>query len=175
MPGAVVADEMGLGKTSTSVAAAMIYQLLTEKVVMGLPQSILWGNIIAEWVNMVRNNFPGIVGEEREWYLLQRLNSFACHLLEMQTTQPYGHPALISAPHPVLVVTTSGVAESFKTVIDEMTHGTDFKLVNLLHTENVNPTHEDLNISIDALENLRNINLGLYDSLTSRATPSTNG
>jgi hypothetical protein len=73
------------------------------------------------------------------------------------------------------VVTTSGVAESFKTVIDEMTHGTDFKLVNLLHTENVNPTHEDLNLSIDALENLRNINLGLCDSLTSRATPSTNG
>jgi len=38
-----VADEMGLGKTFISVAAAMICKLLTEKVVMGLPLSILWG------------------------------------------------------------------------------------------------------------------------------------
>jgi len=44
---------MGLGKTVTSVAAAMICKLLTGKVVMGLPLSILWGNTIAEWVNMV--------------------------------------------------------------------------------------------------------------------------
>ena len=35
MPGALVADEMGLGKTFTSVAAAMICKLPTEKVVMG--------------------------------------------------------------------------------------------------------------------------------------------
>jgi len=53
MPGALVADEMGLGKTFTSVAAAMICKLLTEKVVMGLPLSILWGNTLDEWVNMV--------------------------------------------------------------------------------------------------------------------------
>jgi len=41
MPGALVADEMGLGKTFTLVAAAMLCKLLTEKVVMGLPLSIL--------------------------------------------------------------------------------------------------------------------------------------
>jgi hypothetical protein len=46
-----------------------------------------------------------------------------------------------------------GVAETFKTVIDEMTDGTDFKLVNLLHPENTNLTHEDLNTSIDKPEN----------------------
>ena len=40
MPGALVADEMGLGKTFTSVAAAMLCKLVTEKVVMGLPLSI---------------------------------------------------------------------------------------------------------------------------------------
>jgi hypothetical protein len=45
------------------------------------------------------------------------------------------------------------VAETFKTVIDEMTHGTDFKLVNLLHPENTNLTQEDLNTSIDKPEN----------------------
>jgi len=44
MPGVLVADEMGLGKTFTSVAAAMICKLLTEKVVMGLPLLILWRN-----------------------------------------------------------------------------------------------------------------------------------
>jgi len=46
-----------------------------------------------------------------------------------------------------------GVAETFKSVIDEMTHGTDFKLSNLLHAENANLTHEDLNTSIDEPEN----------------------
>ena len=53
MPGALVVDEMGLGKTFPPVAAALISKLLTEKVVMGLPLSILWGNTLAEWVNLV--------------------------------------------------------------------------------------------------------------------------
>jgi SNF2 family DNA or RNA helicase len=48
MPGALVADEMGLGKTFTSVATAMICKLLTKKVVMGLPLSIMWGNTLTE-------------------------------------------------------------------------------------------------------------------------------
>jgi hypothetical protein len=42
-----------------------------------------------------------------------------------------------------------GVADTFKTVIDEIPHGTDFKLVNLLLNENANLTHPDLNTSID--------------------------
>jgi hypothetical protein len=83
MVGALVADEMGLGKTFTSVAAAMLCKLLTQKVVIGLPLSILWGNTLEEWVILARNDFPGIVGEEREWYLLQRLNSVPHHLLEI--------------------------------------------------------------------------------------------
>jgi len=100
-------------------------------------------------VILAHNNFPGIVGEEREWYPLKRLNSVPCRLLEIQSTPPHGDPALISAPEPIPVVTMPGVAETFKSVIDELTHGTDFNLVNLLHYENVNLTHEDLNISID--------------------------
>ena len=40
MAGALVADGMGLGKTFTSVAAAMLCKLVTEKVVMGLQLSI---------------------------------------------------------------------------------------------------------------------------------------
>jgi hypothetical protein len=71
MPGAPVADKMGLGNTFTYVAAAMICKLLTEKVVMELPLSILWGNTLEEWVNLAQNNFPGILGDEREWYQLQ--------------------------------------------------------------------------------------------------------
>jgi hypothetical protein len=82
-------------------------------------------------VILADNDFPGIVGEEQEWYPLQRLNSVLRHLLEIQTTPPHGHPALISAHEPILVVTMPGVAETFKTVINMMTHGTDFKLVNL--------------------------------------------
>jgi len=121
------------------------------------------------------NDFPGIVGEEREWYPLQRLNSVPRRLLEIQTTPPHGHPTLESVLEPILVVTMAGVAESFKTVIDEMTHGTEFKLVNLLHAENANLTHEDPNTSIDEPENRWNIHHVSYDTLTSRAKPSSNG
>ena len=174
-PGALVVNEMCLGKTVTSVAAAMICKFVTEKVVMGLPLSILWGNTLEEWVILVHNNFPSIVCEERKWYLLQRLNSVPRCLLEIQTTLPHGDPALISAHEPILVVTMPGVAETFKTVIDEMSHGTDFKLVNLLLAKNANLTHEDLNTSIDEPENRWNIHLVLYDTLTSTAKPSSNG
>jgi uncharacterized ferredoxin-like protein len=41
MPGALVADEMGIRMTFTSVTAAMLSKLVTEKVVMGLPLSIV--------------------------------------------------------------------------------------------------------------------------------------
>jgi hypothetical protein len=145
MPGALVSDEMGLGKTFTSVTAAMLCKLLTEKVVMGLPLSILWGNTLAVWVILADNDFPGIVGEKRESYPLQRMNSVPSGLLEIQTTPSHGHAALISAHEPILVVTIPGVAETFKTVIDKITHATNFKLVNLLHPENAYLTHEDLN------------------------------
>ena len=43
MPGAQVAYEMGLGKTFTSVVAAMLCILVTDKVVIGLLLSILIG------------------------------------------------------------------------------------------------------------------------------------
>jgi len=46
-----------------------------------------------------------------------------------------------------------GVAQTFNSVIDEMTHGTDVTLFNLLHVENANLTREDLNTSIDNLDN----------------------
>ena len=79
-------------------------------------------------------------------------------------TPPHGHPALISTHEPILVATIPGLGETFKTVIDEMTHGTDFTLVNLLHSENANLTHEDLNTSIDEPETRWNIYLVSYDS-----------
>jgi len=122
-----VADEMGLGKTFTLVAVAMICKLLTEKVVMGLPLSILWGNTLEQWVIVADNDIPGIVGEKREWYLLQRLNSVARRRLEIQTTPLHGHPPLLSAHESILVVTMPGVAETFKTVIHEMTHWNRFE------------------------------------------------
>ena len=62
-----------------------------------------------------------------------------------------------------------------KTVIDEMTHGTSFKLVNLLHAGNGNLTHKDLNTSIGEPENRWNIHLVSYNTLTSREQPTSNG
>jgi len=175
MPGALVADEMGPGKTFTCIAAAMLCKLVSEKVVMGLPLSISWGNTLEEWVILAHNDFPGIVGEEWEWYLLQRLNSVPCQQLEIQTTPPHGHPALVSALEPILVVTMPRVAETFKNVINKMTHGTELKLINLLHADNANLTHEDLNTCINEPENWWNIHLVSYDTLTSRAKPLSNG
>ena len=167
-----MADEMGSGKTFTSVAVAMLCKLVTEKVVMGLPLSISRGNTIEEWVILAHNDFPGIVGEEQKWYPLQRLNSVPHRLLEIQTTPPHWHSALISALEPILVVTMPGVGETFKTVINEMTQGTEFQLVNLLHAENVNLTHEDLNTSIDKADHRLNIHLVMYHTFTARAIPS---
>jgi hypothetical protein len=60
-------------------------------------------------------------------------------------------------------------------VIDKITFATDFNLINLLYTANVNLTHEDLNTSIDEPENRWNIHLVSYNTLTSRAKPSSNG
>jgi hypothetical protein len=110
MPRALVADEMGPGKIFTSVAAAMLWKLVTEKVVMGLPLSIFWGNTLEEWVILAHNDMPGIVGEESEWYPLQRLNSVLRRLLEIQTIPPLGDAALISTHEPGMVVTMPGVA-----------------------------------------------------------------
>jgi hypothetical protein len=126
-------------------------------------------------VILAHNDFPGIVSEEREWYLLQRLNSVPHRLLEIQSTPPHGHPALISALEAILVVTMPGVAETVKSDIDEMTKGNNIKLVHMLHVENANLTHEDLNTSIDAPENRWNIQLVLYHTLLSRAQLSSNG
>jgi len=92
-------------------------------------------------VILAQNDFPGIVGQERKWYPLQRLNSVPCRLLEIHKTPPHGDPALISAHEPILVVTIPGVAETFKSIIDEMTRGTDLKLVNLLLAKNANHPH----------------------------------
>jgi len=44
-----------------------------------------------------------------------------------------------------------------------------------LHTENANVTHEDLITTLDKPENRWNIDSVLYDILTSRAKPSSNG
>ena len=47
--------------------------------------------------------------------------------------------------------------------------------VDLLHTENANLTYKNLKTSIDKPENQWNIYLVSYDTLTSRAIPSSNG
>ena len=168
-------DEIGLGKTFTSVAAAMFCNLVTENVVMVLPLSILCRNTFEEWVNLAENNFPGIIGDEREWYPLRRQNSVPRRLIEIQSTLLQGHPALTSTFESILVATMPGVAETFNSVIDEMTYECDFKLINLLHMENANLTHKDLNTSIEEAENRWNIQHVSYHTLTLRAKPSSNG
>jgi hypothetical protein len=175
MPGPLVADEMGLGETFTPVAAAILCKLGTEKVLTELPLSILWENMVEDSVNFACTNCPGIVGEEQERYPLSRIKSVPRHRFEIQTTTLHGHPTLVSALEPILVVSMLGVAETFNTVIDVMAHGTKFKLVNMLHTKNANLTRQDLNTSIDKPENRWNIHVVLHDTLTSNEKPSSNG
>jgi len=125
MPGVLVADKMGLGKTITPLAAAMICNLLTEKVVMGLLLSIVWENSLREWANIAQNDYPRIIGIDWEWYPLQRLNPVPRRLLEIHTTPTHGHQSLTSAIETILVVTMPRGAETFNSVIDEMTYGND--------------------------------------------------
>jgi hypothetical protein len=140
-----------------------------------LQLSILSADTFEELVILANNNFPGIVGEVWEPYPLQRLNSMPCYLLEIQITLPHGHTALISAYESIFVVTMPVVAEMFITVFDKMTHGVDFKLVNLLDPKNRNLIHKDLNTSIAEPDICWNIHLVSYDTLTSSAKPSSTG
>jgi len=68
-----------------------------------------------------------------------------------------------------------GEAETFPTVINKMTYETDFKLINLLLTENANLTLQDQNTSMHEREIRWNIHLVLYDTWTPSAKPSNNG
>jgi len=83
MPGVLVADEFGVGKSFTLGAAAMICQLQTVKVAMGLPQLILWGNTFEERLVIAQNDYTKFFGKEQKWDLLQRLNSLPRHLFEI--------------------------------------------------------------------------------------------
>jgi hypothetical protein len=56
-----------------------------------------------------------------------------------------------------------------------MTHGTEFKLVNLLVTENPNFIKKNLNTSIEKLKNRWNIHLVLYYTSTVTARTSSSG
>jgi hypothetical protein len=56
--GALLAGEMEFGKTFTSIAAAVLCTLVIEKVLMGLPLSIVWGNTLEEWVILPENDVP---------------------------------------------------------------------------------------------------------------------
>jgi len=113
----------------------MICNLLTEKVVLGLPRSIGWGNTLEERVSMAQNVIPGIIGDERESNPVRREHSQPHRRSEILSTPPQGHPALTSAWEPILVVTVPGVAERFKSVINKIIYGTEFKLVNVFREQ----------------------------------------
>ena len=66
MPGVLVADEFGVGKSFTLGAAAMICQLQTVKVAMGLPQLILWGNTFEERLVIAQNDYTKFFGKEQK-------------------------------------------------------------------------------------------------------------
>jgi hypothetical protein len=153
----------------------MICKLLTEKVVMGLPLLILWGNTLAECVNMVQNDIPGRIGKESKWYPLPRYYSVPRCLIEIQKTPLPGHPVLTSALQVILVITIRGVSLMFKSVIDKLTFTTDFKLINLFNKANANLTYEHLNTSIDPSKNQWYIHCVAYHTLTSKVKRSSNG
>jgi hypothetical protein len=141
---------------------------------MGLLLSIGRGNTLDEWAKIAQNNYSGIIGEDRECHTFQGRNSLPCLLVEIQITIPQRHPSIISALEPVLVDTIPGEAETFNIVIDIMSYGTDFKLVNILHVDTTNHADKYLNTSINEWEIHSNIDFDIYDILRSRGKPGRN-
>jgi len=66
----------------------------------------------------------------------------------IQNAAAVGHPELTPSLKAILVVTMPGVAEAFKCVMDNISYETNFTLVNLLDTRNLNFAHEDWNICL---------------------------
>jgi len=56
-----------------------------------------------------------------------------------------------------------------------MTHGSNFKLFNILRAKNADLTHEDVNTCDDEPDNRLNILLVLYYTVPSRAKPTSDG
>jgi len=152
----------------TWVAVAITSTLLTGKAVMGLPLSILCRNTLDDCVNMAQNNCPKIICEEQQWYPLQRLNSLPHCLLEITPAPHQGDPTLTAALKPIVVVMMPGVAETLRTVINTMAYGIDFRVVNMLETENPIHCHQDRNSSIEQQEYRFNIQLVTHCTLLSR-------
>jgi hypothetical protein len=67
LQGALVADEVVLRRMFTLWVAAMICQLLDEKIHVGLPLYILCRNPLDKWFNLRLNNYLYIKGTDPEW------------------------------------------------------------------------------------------------------------
>jgi len=91
--------------------------------------------------------------EEQEVWLLWRLISAPCCILEIDTTPSLGHAVLTSALKPMLFATMSSVVYASRSVICKMSDGTNYQLLNQLDAENVNLTNVDWNTSIGKPEN----------------------
>jgi hypothetical protein len=68
-----------------------------------------------------------------------------------------------------------GEAETCKIIIDKLTHATEIKINNLMHSNNSMFMHEEVNTSIDQPDNRSSFRLASYDTVTSRAKPSSHG
>ena len=91
---------------------------------------------------------------------------------EIKIIPAWRHQALTSALEPIMVDTLPRVAVTFKCVINERTYGTEFILVNLLHVQNVNLTHEDTYTRIEQPEPRWIAHLVWYDVVTSSGKQS---
>lgn len=110
--------------------------------------AIVQVNNLEEWVNLVRNNYPVIIGEDSQWYPSQILNSIPHCLFKIQTTLPQSLLPHTSGSRPIQLITMCRVTENSKSVINEETYGTNLKLVILWQTDNADLNHENLNTII---------------------------
>jgi len=122
-------------------------------------------------MNMPLNSLSGIISEKWLWYSLQKPYSLAHSLLEIKTSSPLQHPAPSLELELILVVTMSGVADRFYSIINEMTYWTDFKLVNMFHGNNSNLTNNDLYPKIPQPEYQWNTDSVSYDTFTCQVKP----
>jgi len=154
---------------------AIVYKLLTEKIIVELLLTMLWGNTLDEWVNIAQDSNPDNISDAWESYPMQTLITGHHYVSDNQTTPSLCHPTLTSALEAILMVTFAAVRDTFKIVIDGWTAETWYTLVDAIDAENPDYTNGYVNTCINKLGWQWSIHIASYNMIQFRAGRLSNG
>jgi len=169
MPGVLVAVGIQFTTTCILFAGALIRNLPNDKILVGLPMSMIWGNTHVKWGNITQSDNLRITSDKQEWYWSRRLNPVPHHLAKIQATASLRHSVLTLACKPILVVTVTSVGTSFKSTINVILYVADFKYATLFNLVHDNFPHNNQKTSITESKNWWKNHVTMYNTLTSRA------